>query len=98
MDGSRLLTRALRNVIALLCGCAALHAATLSEAVQSGDQYTIRKLIETKAAINAVDSDGMTPLHWAARADDLETCFCCCARGRMRRRPHAMASLPYGWQ
>ncbi len=73
MDGSRLLTRALRNVIALLFGCAALYAATLSEAVQSGDQYSVRKLIEAKAAVNAVDSDGMTPLHWAVRADDLET-------------------------
>ncbi len=57
----------------LLLACAALNAATLAEAVQSGDRYTVRKLIDTKAAVNVADADGMTPLHWAVRADDLET-------------------------
>jgi uncharacterized protein len=70
---NRLLRRAARNAITLLFGCLTLHAATLSEAVQSGDRYAVGKLVESKAAVNAADPDGMTPLHWAVRADDLET-------------------------
>ena len=31
------------------------------------------KAASLKTAVNAADSDGMTPLHWAVRTDDLET-------------------------
>ena len=61
------------KLLAILFGCVALQAATLSEAVQSGDREAVRKLVQAKADVNASELDGMTPLHWAARADDVET-------------------------
>ena len=36
------------------------------EAVKEGDVATVRQLIESGADINVAESDGMTPLHWAA--------------------------------
>jgi ankyrin repeat protein len=60
------------RLLALLCAVA-VHGATLSEAVQAGDRDAVRKLIQAKADVNAVEADGMTPLHWTVRANDVET-------------------------
>ncbi len=49
------------------------NAASLSEAVQSGDREAVRSLLKKHSDVNAAENDGMTPLHWAARTDDLET-------------------------
>jgi ankyrin repeat protein len=45
--------------------------AQLLDAVKSGDQATVRALIEDGAEVNAVEADGTTPLHWAAYRSDL---------------------------
>jgi len=56
----------------LIVLAASLQAATLSEAVQAGDRDTVRKLVQAKADVSAVEADGMTPLHWAVRSNDVE--------------------------
>jgi ankyrin repeat protein len=45
---------------------------SLIDAVKSGNHAAVRTLL-TGASVNSVESDGMTALHWAVRADDLET-------------------------
>lgn len=45
----------------------------LADAVEKKDGPAIRTLLKQKADVNAPQADGMTPLHWAARLDDLET-------------------------
>jgi ankyrin repeat protein len=42
-------------------------------AAMSGDKAAVRALVEQKADVNAPLADGTTALHWAVRADDLET-------------------------
>ena len=64
-------------------GCMALLLATAGwgveldnrvvRAAMSGDKSAVRTLIAEKADINAPLADGTTALHWAVRADDLET-------------------------
>jgi ankyrin repeat protein len=49
------------------------NAASLSEAVKTGDRQAVRALLRNRADVNAADPDGTTPLQWAARADDIET-------------------------
>jgi ankyrin repeat protein len=51
----------------------AAEDARLADAAQQRDTQRMRALIQQKADINAVQPDGMTALHWAARNDDLET-------------------------
>ena len=60
--------------VALLGLCAALlPASALSDAIKAGDKAAIRRLIKDRAAINATDPDGSTPLLWATESDDTET-------------------------
>ncbi len=63
-------------VIVPLLSVASLAAAggdlRLVEAVQNGDQETVRSLLQ-QADVNASQADGATALHWAAHRDDLET-------------------------
>jgi uncharacterized protein len=42
-------------------------------AAMSGDKPGVRALVAEKADVNAALADGTTALHWAVRADDLET-------------------------
>lgn len=58
-------------IVAVSVGVA--FAGTLSQAVQSGDQETVRQLLRSHADVNQPDPDGTTPLEWAVYADDLET-------------------------
>jgi ankyrin repeat protein len=48
-------------------------AASLIDAVQSGDREAVRSFVKKHVDVNIAENDGTTPLHWAARADDLET-------------------------
>ena len=47
-------------------------AAPLVDAVKSGDRAAAVALIERRADVNAAESDGTTPLHWAVHQNDLE--------------------------
>ncbi|HUA17698.1 MAG TPA: ankyrin repeat domain-containing protein [Bryobacteraceae bacterium] len=79
---------------AVLVACAAagiLRAGTLSEAVQSGDQEQIERLLKAHANVNLADADGTTPLEWAVYADDLAT-----ARLLLRAGANPSAPNRYG--
>jgi ankyrin repeat protein len=45
---------------------------SLIDAVKAGDRAAVRTLL-TRSTVNSAEADGMTALHWAVRADDLET-------------------------
>ncbi|HTR37068.1 MAG TPA: ankyrin repeat domain-containing protein [Bryobacteraceae bacterium] len=64
-----------------------LSASTLSEAVQSGDQEQVQRLLKAHTNVNVADADGTTPLEWAVYGDDLET-------ARLLLRAGANASTP----
>lgn len=60
----------------ILLSAAALAAAggsDLADAVMRGNKDVVRSLLQKKADVNATQVDGTTALHWAVRADDLET-------------------------
>jgi ankyrin repeat protein len=64
---------ALVAVASLTAGGAEL---TLTDAVKAGNRDAVRATLATpagKSAVNTAEADGTTPLHWAARADDVET-------------------------
>jgi ankyrin repeat protein len=48
-------------------------ANSLADAAMNGNKQAVRALLQQKANVNATQIDGTTALHWAARADDLET-------------------------
>src|SRR4051794_38280682 len=45
----------------------------LIDAVKQGNRTAVRALIAARTNVNAAEPDGMTALHWAARASDLPT-------------------------
>src|SRR3974377_728534 len=63
--------------VAVMLGAAAglMHAAAseVADAAMKGNAAAVRVLLERKADVNAPQADGTTALHWAVRADDLET-------------------------
>ena len=48
-------------------------APRLVDAVKSRDKAAIRALLAQRVDVNAAEPDGTTAIHWAVRADDLET-------------------------
>jgi ankyrin repeat protein len=50
-------------------------APRLVDAVKNGDKAAIRALLSQRVDVNAAETDGTTALHWAARADDVETLY-----------------------
>src|SRR5215831_11652170 len=62
-------------VLALLLFAQSLLAASsdIADAVMNGNKEAVRSLLQKKADVNATQIDGTTALHWAVRADDLET-------------------------
>jgi hypothetical protein len=63
-------------VILVITAGALAHAAddpALVRAARTGDAKAVAALIQQKADVNAVAIDGTTALHWAVRADDIET-------------------------
>ena len=72
-----------RSLVIALMGVALLPAlgvnlaaqgdARLAEAVMKRDAPAVRSLLGQKVDVNAPDKDGTPALHWAVRADDLDT-------------------------
>jgi len=58
---------------ALVAVRAADRSVPLIEAVKAGDRTGVRRLLGSKADVNAAEPDGTTALHWAVRAGDHET-------------------------
>jgi ankyrin repeat protein len=52
---------------------AAAGSSDLADAAMNGNKAAVRSLLLKKADVNATQVDGTTALHWAVRADDLET-------------------------
>jgi ankyrin repeat protein len=50
----------------------AASGTSLIDAVKAGNRAAVRTLV-TRSTVNGSEADGMTALHWAVRADDLET-------------------------
>lgn len=48
-------------------------ASEVADAAMKGNKDALRSLLQRKADVNARQIDGTTALHWAVRADDLET-------------------------
>ncbi len=48
-------------------------ASDVADAAMNGNKDAVRSLLQQKANVNAPQIDGTTALHWAVRADDLET-------------------------
>jgi ankyrin repeat protein len=46
---------------------------SLIDAIKSGDGSAVREFLRRHADVNVQEADGMTPLHWAARQDQLES-------------------------
>src|SRR5206468_6066180 len=44
-----------------------------SDLVKSADRATVRAMLQQHVDVNAGEPDGTTALHWAARADDVQT-------------------------
>jgi uncharacterized protein len=69
-------TRHVWLLFGLLATAATPNAAgsgtSLIDAVKAGNRAAVRTLA-TRTTVNATEADGMTALHWAVRADDLET-------------------------
>ena len=61
---------ALALTASLIC---AASPSEVADAAMKGNKQAVRSLIQQKANVNAPQSDGTTALHWAVRADDLET-------------------------
>src|ERR1051325_11145510 len=45
----------------------------IADAVMSKNKDAVRSLLQNKVDVNSPQVDGTTALHWAVRADDLET-------------------------
>ncbi len=64
-------------VLATLVACnvvaAPLGAPPLIAAAENGDRIGVSKLLDQGAAVDTRAVDGTTALHWAARADRLDT-------------------------
>lgn len=56
-----------------VAGLGAADSTRLIDAIKSGNRSAIRVLAKQAQLVNVREPDGTTPLHWAARADDLET-------------------------
>ena len=68
-------TAGLSCILALLsvAGVARAAVSEVADAAMTGNKETLRSLLQRKANVNAAQIDGTTALHWAVRADDLET-------------------------
>jgi uncharacterized protein len=60
-------------VVLLSAASVRAAASELADAAMKGDKQSVRSLLQKKADVNAAQIDGTTALHWAVRADDVET-------------------------
>lgn len=70
---------------------AAGNGIRLVDAVKSGNREAVRALLKQRVDVNRPEADGMTPLHWAVRADDVQT-----AQLLLRAGANAKAASRYG--
>jgi ankyrin repeat protein len=70
-----IIKRALGCCVVVFLSVANLCAAgsEVADAVMRGNKDAVRSLLQRKVDVNAPQVDGTTALHWAVRADDLET-------------------------
>ena len=69
----KLVTVAVAVLVSPMLAWSALAAdASLAIALKNNDRDTALKLIEQKADVNAAESDGTTPLHWAVYQNDVD--------------------------
>ena len=90
----RLLRLASIGVCALLAVAhieAAGDPSRLVEAVKAGNRAAVQTLVKDPGAVNGRTPDGSTPLHWAARADDVEI-----VKALVRAGANVNASNRYG--
>lgn len=59
-------------IIGLLLAGATLPESPVADAAMSGDLEAVRELLKEGADVNLAQGDGMTALHWAAEAGDVE--------------------------
>ncbi len=79
-------------LLALASGAVAADVdGRLLDAVKQGNGAAVRTLLAQHADANAREADGTTPLHWAIRADDLDT-----AQALIRAGARAGAANRYG--
>lgn len=64
----------MRILVALIVATSGFAGdARLADLMMNGDAHAARELLKQKVDVNAAQGDGMTPLHWAAHHDDVET-------------------------
>ena len=63
----------LASTVSLGAAGLAANETRLVDAVKAGNRDAVRLLLKQHVAVNAPEVDGTTALHWAVRADDLET-------------------------
>jgi len=57
----------------LVAGLVGAASSEVADAAMKGNKDALRSLLQRKADVNGRQIDGTTALHWAVRADDLET-------------------------
>src|SRR3989442_12903867 len=87
MKGGLFMGRVMRWVVVLvliiapLAGAVRAADSSLAKAAKTGDLGTVRKLIATRADVNAPEGDGSTALLWAAYHSDVEMVHALIAAG-----------------
>src|SRR5580658_4169649 len=56
-----------------VAGLAGAAVSEIADAAMNGNRQAVRTLLQRKANVNVPQIDGTTALHWAVRADDMET-------------------------
>ena len=87
----------LTYLIAVLLSTVAFGAesdARLSDATRKGDRAAVRSLLQEKVDVNAPGKDGTTALHWAVRANDLETVELLIRAGATVKAPDRYGVIP----
>jgi ankyrin repeat protein len=90
----RSLTVTARKVSIILLAAFAIAAGNdppVVEAAKNGNRVALRTLIQQRADLNAPGADGMTALHWATEASDVET-----VQLLLRAGANAKAASRYG--
>ncbi len=73
MSVVRIVSVSLAGLAASLAWAAPQGAPPLVAAAETGDRIHVSRLLDQGAAVDARAIDGTTALHWAARADRLDT-------------------------
>src|SRR6187402_56726 len=92
----RYATSILVCLIALSFAVVSANAAgsDVADAVMRGRKDLLRTLLQQKADVNAAQVDGTTALHWAVRADDLESADLLLKAGAKVSTPNREGATP----